>query len=1101
MNQRQQKIKRTAFGFGLCLLGAFYSQVLSGAESVDYLKQIKPIFAEKCYACHSSLKQESELRLETRNLMLKGGDSGAVIVPGKIDESLLLERVIAKADEQMPPPGEGSRLSNHEIELIKTWIAEGAVAPREATPGSPKDHWAFRPPVKSKIPQGRAGSAEPNPIDAFLAAQREQQGLLTVKPASKRVLLRRVYLDLIGLPPTQDQIHDFLNDTDNDAYEKIVKQLLASPQYGERWGRHWMDIWRYTDWYGLGAQLRYSQKHIWHWRDWIIESLNRDSSYAEMIQDMLAADELKPTDPEALRATGFLARHYYLFNRTTWLDSTLEHTSKAFLGLTMNCAKCHDHKYDPLTHSDYYQMRAIFEPYQVRLDALPGETDLEKNGLPRIFDAHSETKTYLHIRGNEKDPDKSREMQPAPPELFTFDQFKITPVALPPEAHHPAIQKFVLNDQLKAADTMIEAAQKTFQQAKQQLAALEQKSQTKLVEKTIQKETPFLVDDFNKSNPKHWTMGPGQWEFQNGNLVQTKTGYRRAYLRTLQNHPQNFKAKLKFKTTGGDKWRSVGLAFDVNGKREKMIYLSAVQPGSKLQISYNEGTKSIYPRDAVHACKVNLNEPYELEIKVRNQLVNVALNGEHAISYKLPLQREAGKIDILAFDATAEFEMVQISSLASSEILIDGKESAVVSVDLAKAKSKTTETALKKAQLFKESLRTAYAADSASYSKLPENKQTELKQAAALVARKYELAVAEHKLAQTEEKSEAATTTEAAKIKIVNEIAAAKKQVESARLAVSKPGEKYTRVRASRKALEGPAEKDATRYQAFPKTSTGRRTAFARWITHRKNPLTARVSVNHIWLRHFGQPLVEEVTDFGLRSKQPLQHELLDWLAVDYMEHDWSMKHLHYLMVTSKAYQLSSSTIDADSQTQEKDKENHYYWRGNMVRMESEVIRDSLLHLAGELDLTRGGPTIDPAKNPNSKRRSLYFTTSRDAHDKFLSMFDSADIFACYRRNQSVVPQQALALANSKVSLQMARKITEGIRAQHPQVSDQEFIQRAYERILCVEPSPQESSLCLQALSKTQNALKSTKNQQPIWRSRENLVHALLNHNDFITIR
>lgn len=1098
MRQRLPKAIRSMSVFGLSFLALFAAPSLLAADKVDYLKEIKPIFAEKCYACHSALKQEAELRLETRELMQRGGDSGTVLYPGKPDQSLVLERILAKEDEQMPPPEAGSRLSEHEIELIKAWIAQGAVTPKEEIPGSPKDHWSFQPPVKAKIP---GKSATQNPIDAFLEAQRKQQGLVTVGPASKRVLLRRVYLDLIGLPPTQEALQAFVNDTDKDAYQKAVRKLLASPQYGERWGRHWMDIWRYTDWYGLGKQLRYSQKHIWHWRDWIIESLNQDSSYAEMVQDMLAADELKPTDHEALRATGFLARHYYLFNRTTWLDSTLEHTSKAFLGLTMNCAKCHDHKYDPLTHVDYYQMRAIFEPYQVRLDALPGETDLEINGLPRIFDAHADAKTYLHIRGDEKKPDQSRELKPAPPELFTFDSFQVTPVVLPPEAHQPGIQDFVLKDQLKAANLKIAAAEKTAQQAKQQLAKLEQAAETKLAQQEApEKAGPFLVDDFQTSKPELWTMGPGEWAYQEGKLVQTKTGYGRAYLRSKQDHPQNFKAKIKFKTTGGNKWRSVGLAFDVNGQREKMIYLSAVQPGSKLQVSYNEGSKSVYPAEGRYGCKVNLNEPYELEIKVRDQLVNVSLNGEHVISYRLPFLREPGKIDLLAFDAVAEFEMIDVSSLSTDETMIDGKTTAKPSLSLAKAKTNTAEASLRTAQLYKESLRTAYAADKARYAKQSEAEQASLKQAAALAARKYELAVAEEKLAKAELKRES-SSDDAAKKKVEKELAAAKKQVETAKLAVSKPGEKYTPVRASRKALEGPAEKDASRYQPYPETSTGRRSAFARWITHRQNPLTARVAVNHIWLRHFGQPLVDDVTDFGLRSKQPLQYQLLDWLAVEFMEHNWSMKHLHELMTTSKAYQLSSSTINADPQTQAKDLENRYYWRRNMVRMESEIIRDSLLHLAGELDLTSGGPTLDPAKNPESKRRSLYFTTSRDHKDKFLSMFDAADIFACYRRNESVVPQQALALANSKVSLQMARKITQRIHTEHPDISDSEFIRLAYEIILCVPPTPQESALCLNALAETQSALKTTKSKNTIQRSRENLVHALLNHNDFITIR
>lgn len=1083
--------------FGLCVLACVNPPELSAAEKVDYLKQIKPILAEKCYACHSALKQEAELRLETRELMLNGGDSGTVLSPGKPAESLILERILAKEDEQMPPPEEGSRLSDHEIELIKAWIAQGAESPKEAIPGSPKEHWSFVAPVKAKVP---ATAPSQNPIDAFLSQQRQRAGLLPVGPTSKRILLRRVYLDLIGLPPTPDELEAFVNDTDPDAYPKVVRRLLASPQYGERWGRHWMDIWRYTDWYGLGKQLRYSQKHIWHWRDWIVESLNEDTSYAEMVQDMLAADELKPTDREALRATGFLARHYYLFNRTTWLDSTLEHTSKAFLGLTMNCSKCHDHKYDPLTHDDYYRMRAIFEPYQVRLDALPGETDLERDGLPRIFDAHADAKTYVHIRGNEKEPDDSREMQPAPPELFTFDTFEVAQVKLPPEAHHPGIQDFVLKDQLKAADIKIAAAEKSAQKAQEQLAKLEQANQAKLAQNEIvESPVPFLIDEFDAANPDLWTMGPGKWNYQDGKLVQNKTGYGRAYIRSKEDHPQNFKAKFRFQTTGGETWKSVGLAFDVNGSREKWVYLSAHQPGSKLQVSYKEGAKSIYPAEGRKSIAVNLNQLYEMEIKVRDQLVNVAIDGKHIISYRFPQLREPGKIDLLAFDASAEFESIKIESLPADAEMIEGKAVASVSLPLAKAKSHAAALALKSARLAKDALKTAFHADQGSYSDLPASKQTELKQAAALAARKYELAQAEESLAEAEVKL--LTSPKADKKKVEKEIAAAKKKVESAREAVNEPGEKYTRVRASLKALEGPDEKKDSRLQPYPKTSTGRRSAFARWVTHRQNPLAARVAVNHIWLRHFGQPLVESVTDFGLRAKQPLQHELLDWLAVEFMEHNWSMKHLHELMTTSQAYQLSSSTVGADAKTMQQDPTNQYYWRRNTVRMESEIIRDSLLHLAGELDLTLGGPTIDPDKNPDSKRRSMYFTTSRDAQEKFMSMFDSADIFACYRRNESVVPQQALALANSKVSLQMARKIAAEIRQQHPELSDEKFVQLAYEKILCLEPTPEEQAICLSALENTQAVLKTEKKQDPIWRSRENLVHALLNHNDFITIR
>ena len=239
--------------------------------------------------------------------------------------------------------------------------------------------------------------------------------------------MRRLFLDLVGTSEPGDC--GAVKEPTDQHYEKIVDRLLASPHYGERWGRHWMDIWRYSDWFGLGEQLRYSQKHIWHWRDWIVESLNKDKSYDQIILEMLAADELFPLDEERLRATGFLARNYFLFNRTTWLDKTIEHTARAFVGLTLQCSKCHDHKYDPITAEDYYRFRAILEPHQIRTDALPGEFDLEKNGLPRAFDMHPDAATFIHVKGDEKNLDQSQPMSPSPPAFLGHIPFTIQPVS------------------------------------------------------------------------------------------------------------------------------------------------------------------------------------------------------------------------------------------------------------------------------------------------------------------------------------------------------------------------------------------------------------------------------------------------------------------------------------------------------------------------------------------------------------------------------------------------------------------------------------------------------------------------------------------------
>ena len=316
----------------------------SAAPAADYLKEIKPVLRERCYACHGALKQKADLRVDTAQQLLAAG----VIKDGE-----LLARLTSTDDDERMPP-EGAPLSTAEIDAIRAWIAAGAPAPPdERAEGDPRDHWAFQRIEKPELSKFQIPNSKfHNPIDAFLAFKHTELGLTPQPEAERGLVIRRLYLDLIGLPPTTEQL------ATNDSYEVIAQQLLDSPQHGERWGRHWMDIWRYTDWYGLGAQLRNSQKHIWRWRDWIVTSLNDDKGYDRMVLEMMAGDELEPENPEVLTGTGFLARNYYLFNRTTWLDDTIEHTGKALLGLTMNCAKCHDHKYDPIGQDDYYRFRA-----------------------------------------------------------------------------------------------------------------------------------------------------------------------------------------------------------------------------------------------------------------------------------------------------------------------------------------------------------------------------------------------------------------------------------------------------------------------------------------------------------------------------------------------------------------------------------------------------------------------------------------------------------------------------------------------------------------------------------------------------------------------
>ena len=1122
--------------------------VAQAAERVDYFQEVKPVLAARCYSCHGALKQESKLRLDTVGFIKRGGKNGPAVLAGKPAASLLLKKVSAHSlDERMPP--EGEPLRTPQIAAIREWIAAGAIAPKDERPEpDPQEHWAFRVPLKVGPPKlANSQSSADNPLDAFLEARRRQQKLSAQPPVEPSLWLRRVTLDLTGLPPTLVELRAIESDASPQARERVVERLLASPHYGERWGRHFMDIWRYSDWWGLGAQLRYSQKHIWHWRDWIVESLNADKGYDRMIVEQLAGDELAPTDTATLRATGFLARNYYLFNRTTWMDDVVEHTSKAFLGLTMNCVKCHDHKYDPLTTTDYYSMRAIFEPYHARLDELPGETDLEKNGLPRVYDTHLDRSTFIHLKGDEKKPDTNQVIKAAVPAVLAFRQLDIKPVQLPAPAHHPALQPWVLTNHLRAAEEQITTTRQAVEAAKKKLAEVERSAARTPTSAAPNPEVgfrapaaspappapsapagkPLFADNFAAANLQLWEFLDGQWSHVDGVLRQSLATAQRSAARSRADHPADFQATLKFRPTGGGVYKSVGFAFDTTDARETLVYLSAHALGPKLQIAYGKANQYTYPSSGMQPRTVKLGEVYELTLRVRGSLLNVAINGEHALAFELP-SRTPGKFQLITYDATADFIAFELSTLPVEVQLVKSSPPALAptakpavpvaisTTEQASAALKAAELTLAAAELRPAMIRTAWEADfNRSQSPAPA-RLTNLLTAAALAEAKFKLVQAEADFAKAElETISPSTATKKKKepdaekkLKTAHDALAAAQKI------IASPGTNYTSLLATLKAFEGPDETEAHRQLPYPTTSTGRRLAFANWLADRQNPLTARVLVNHVWTRHFGQPLVANVTDFGRRATKPIHAELLDWLAVDFIEHGWSLKHLHRRMVLSEAYGMRSSnavesrgtkveggkvpTLDPRPST--LDPENRFYWRMNPQRMDANVLRDSLLHLAGTLDPKLGGPTIDP-KREDSLRRSFYFTQSPEDLNKFLETFDNANTKECYRRDESILPQQALALANSKLVSTAAAKVAERLVKDSESAPDDAFIRTTFTTLLATTPTPAEQKLCSESLAQFLTAAKEGKATQPEVKARAALVHALLNHNDFITIR
>jgi mono/diheme cytochrome c family protein len=936
------------------------------AEGVDYVRDVKPILSRRCATCHGALKQKNGLRLDTAALAEQGGDGGPAVVPGNSAESLLIDAVTgANGVPKMPP--EGEPLKPEEIETLRKWIDQGAKAPEETTPESPAKHWSYQVPVRPAVPQVANGAWAQNPIDAFIAAEQEKRGLAPSPPAAKHLQLRRVYLDLIGLPPTSEEMATFLADQSSDAYDKVVDRLLDSPHFGERWGRHWMDVWRYSDWDGYGAEVRESQPHIWRWRDWIVESLNADKPYDRMITEMLAGDELAPGDPQTVRATGFLVRNWYKFNRNVWLDYTVEHTAKAFLGTTLNCARCHDHMYDPLAQQDYYRFRAFFEPHAIRTDRLPGQPDTTKVGLVRAFDQDAGTPTFLFTRGDEKRPDKEHPLAAGVPAVLARGDLKIEPVTLAPTDYYPGLRPWVRQEIQTQAHAAVDAAR-------------------------------------------------GKWLEGNGTLA---------------------------------------------GARQKLAGFLAAR------------AKTARPEPRPDA--------------------------------------------VLLPDAPAPVTEKELRHAIGQ---------AETAVALANAKLATARAALAWTDLRIE-------ADNANYATPPAANAKALSLAAGQAEREHTLRVAEQTLLEAEQKLAAAKS-------VANPAAEqAKKAIAAAETAVTNALKPRNEAQA---ALGQPLEAYTRFTPVYPATSSGRRLALARWIADRNNPLTARVAINQIWLRHFGSPLVPTVFDFGLNGKPPTHPQLLDWLAVELMEPAanvsgavsgtpgaaadkpagaWRMKHIHRLIVMSNAYrQNSGSTGELAAGDKKIDPDNVYLWRMNVRRMEAEIVRDSTLAVAGQLDPKMAGPEIDEGTGMTNGRRSLYFRNSKEKKMTFLDLFDRPNVVECYRRAESIVPQQALAMANSPLSLAqsrvLARVLSEQVGTDATPERIAAFVDAAFQRILNRAATADERAECAAFLSAqaerfTQpssltpftagEASPVAASADPHQRARENLVHVLLNHNDFLTVR
>lgn len=366
-------------------------------QMVFFEKQVRPLLAQHCFKCHGEKKQSGSLRLDHLANMLEGGDSGPALVPGHPEESLLIEAIKYESYE-MPPTG---KLSDADIATLTRWVKMGAPwpggdkAPAKTATSSEtftqedRQYWAFQPLTQPEVPEVSDPRWQQNPIDRFIFTKLQEVGIEPAPVADRVTLIRRAYYDLIGLPPSPQEVDEFLGDSSPDAFRKLVDRLLDSPQYGERWARHWLDLVRYAESDGFNQDAY--RPEIWRYRDYVIKAFNEDKPYTQFVLEQLAGDEVAPENPDALAATGYLRHYLYEYNqrdaRTHWsdiLNDVTDATGDVFLGLGMGCARCHDHKFDPILQKDYYRLQAFFTPMLPREDipfATPAEIEEHRKQL------------------------------------------------------------------------------------------------------------------------------------------------------------------------------------------------------------------------------------------------------------------------------------------------------------------------------------------------------------------------------------------------------------------------------------------------------------------------------------------------------------------------------------------------------------------------------------------------------------------------------------------------------------------------------------------------------------------------------------------------
>lgn len=919
---------------------------------VDFASDVYPILRRACFECHGAEKQEGGLRLDNRAAAFETAFESGLIVPKQPEDSELLRRILLPKSDDEVMPALGEPLPKAQVEAIRRWIEAGAVWPESFEQSK---HWSYTAPVRPVIPRETTGDWQRNAIDFFVLRRLQQEGLQPAAEADPATLVRRLSLDLIGLPPTPEQVDAFLADLSHNAYERLVDRLLNSPQFGERWARPWLDLARYADSHGF---QRDNFRDIWAYRDWVIAALNADMPFDQFTVEQIAGDLLPDATESQKIATGFHrcaptnveAGSLPEETRIEQVIDRVNTTGAVWLGTTLECCQCHDHKYDPFSQQDYYRLLAYYNNTEAEADRanpkvpssiafIGPKMSLSDSTLDRRRDELQEDIAKIQRKLADRRGQIEAELPSRVSELAQQ-------AANAPQTHELAVTNFTSAGETDTYEILDDGSV---------LLVGDDPPERDTYYLTLQTNVPD-IRGLKLEALAHDSLpgkGPGRGDSQRTNFVlNTFTAAVRSSGSNESPMPVQFvNAKASFSQQNWD----VSGAVDDNPKS-----------GWAIAPQFGQSHWAIFET----ASPIVSEGETEIAVSLVHNFGGARSIGRVRVS---AITGELGQGEIPA-------DIIQLVNQSSDQW-----------------KPKQREKVL------------GYCVSTDRTAQQLTRQMTRLKKQMAEIAPDTTL--------------------------VMNELAEPRMAAVFERGDYRSPGEPVTPGTPAilHTLREGPPN----------------RLSLAHWLVDEQNPLVARVTVNRWWAELFGRGIVTTVEDFGLKGEPPTHPELLDWLAVEFVESGWSMKHVLKTIVMSATYRQSSNiTPELFAQ----DDQNSLYARGPRFRMDAEMIRDNALSIAGLLSLKQGGPSIRPYQpdgvwskvggdrydykvSPGEEqyRRGVYVVLKRGAPYPSFVNFDATARLACVvQRSRTNTPLQALTLLNDPVYVEAATGLANRVLTHGP---------------------------------------------------------------------